>query len=133
VAISYLLDIAERYSKQKNDADFCQGLVDEVAKYGPETVAYYERPWAKQTRQWYAGQGIDWDKLTTKQILRKQLGGQIEPDRVLSFNHHLSHAAAGFQTSPYEHATVVVIDAIGEWDTISIWAAEYDRTRSSCI
>jgi carbamoyltransferase len=118
---------SERYSKQKNDENFCQGLVDEVAKYGPETVAYYERPWAKQTRQWYAGQGIDWDKLTTKQILRKQLGGQIEPNRVLSFNHHLSHAAAGFQTSPYDHATVVVIDAIGEWDTISIWAAEYDR------
>ena len=118
---------SERYSKQKNDENFCQGLVDEVAKYGPETVAYYERPWAKQTRQWYAGQGIDWDKLTTKQILRKQLGGQIEPDRVLSFNHHQSHAAAGFQTSPYDHATVVVIDAIGEWDTISIWAAEYDR------
>jgi len=118
---------AERYSKQKNDADFCQGLVDEIAEYGPGVVAYYERPWAKQTRQWYAGQGIEWDKLTTKQILRKQLGGQLEFKRVLSYNHHLSHAAAGFQTSPYDHATVVVIDAIGEWDTISIWAAEYDK------
>jgi len=118
---------AERYSKRKNDADFCQGLLDEVAEYGPETVAYYERPWAKQARQWYAGQGVEWDKLTTKQILRKQLGGQIEPERVLSFNHHLSHAAAGFQTSPYDRATVVVIDAIGEWDTISIWGAEYNR------
>ena len=117
---------AERYSKRKNDADFCQGLVDEVAEYDPETIAYYERPWAKQLRQLYSGQGIDWDKLTTKQILRKQLGGQIESERVLSFNHHLSHAAAGFQTSPYEHATVVVIDAIGEFDTISIWAAEYN-------
>jgi carbamoyltransferase len=39
--------------------------------------------------------------------------------------HHLSHAAAGFQTSPFEDATVVVIDAIGEWDTISIWSAYY--------
>ena len=117
---------AERYSKRKNDADFCQGLVDEIAEYEPDVVAYYERPWVKQIRQWYAGQGIEWNKLTTKQILRKQLGGQIEPDRVLSFNHHLSHAAAGFQTSPYEHATVVVIDAIGEFDTISIWAAEYN-------
>ena len=45
-----------------------------------------------------------------------------------SFNHHLSHAAGGFQTSPYDRATVVVIDAIGEWDTITIWGAEYDRT-----
>ena len=119
---------AERYSKQKNDENFCQGLVDEVTKYSPDMVAYYERPWVKQTRQWYAGQGIDWDKLTTKQILRKQLGGQIKPKRMLSYNHHLSHAAAGFQTSPYDHATVVVIDAIGEWDTISIWGAEYDQS-----
>ena len=117
---------SERYSKRKNDADFCQGLLDEVTAYGPEIVAYYERPWAKQLRQWYAGQGVEWNKLTTKQILRKQLGGQITPERVCSFNHHLSHAAAGFQTSPYEHATVVVIDAIGEFDTISIWAAEYN-------
>ena len=118
---------SERYSKKKNDADFCQGLLDEVAEYGPDIVAYYERPWNKQFRQWYAGQGIEWDKLTTRQILRKQLGGQIEPERVHSYNHHLSHAAAGFQTSPFERATVVVIDAIGEWDTISIWGAEYNR------
>jgi carbamoyltransferase len=37
----------------------------------------------------------------------------------------LSHAAAGFQTSTFNKATVVVIDAIGEWDTISIWGAHY--------
>jgi carbamoyltransferase len=117
---------AERYSKRKNDADFCQGLLDEVLEYRPDVVAYYERPWNKQFRQWYAGQGIEWDKITTRQILQKQLGGQFELDRGLSFNHHLSHAAAGFQTSPHERATVVVIDAIGEWDTISIWAAEYN-------
>jgi carbamoyltransferase len=119
---------SERYSKKKNDANFCQGLLDEVAEYGPDVVAYYERPWNKQFRQWYAGQGIEWDKLTTRQILKQQLGGQIEAERVHSFNHHLSHAAGGFQTSPYDRATVVVIDAIGEWDTISIWGAEYDRT-----
>jgi carbamoyltransferase len=39
----------------------------------------------------------------------------------------LSHAAAGFQTSPYDDATVVVIDAIGEFDTITIWNAWYDK------
>jgi carbamoyltransferase len=118
---------SERYSKRKNDANFCQGLLDEVVEYGPDMVAYYERPWNKQFRQWYAGQGIEWGKLTTRQILKQQLGGQIEPERVRSFNHHLSHAAGGFQTSPFDRATVVVIDAIGEWDTISIWGAEYDR------
>ena len=117
---------SERYSKKKNDENFCLGLLDEVLEYGPETVAYYERPWNKQFRQWYAGQGIEWDKLTVRQILKKQLGDQIEPEKIHCYNHHLSHAAGGFQTSPFERATVVVIDAIGEWDTISIWGAEYD-------
>ena len=118
---------SERYSKRKNDKNFCQGLLDDVAEYGPNVVAYYERPWNKQLRQWYSGQGIEWDKLTTRQILQRQLGGQIDPERIYSFNHHLSHAAAGFQTSIFDRATVVVIDAIGEWDTISIWGAEYDK------
>jgi len=43
-----------------------------------------------------------------------------------SFPHHLSHAAAGFQTSPFDRAAVVVIDAIGELDTITIYRATYD-------
>jgi carbamoyltransferase len=118
---------SERYSKKKNDPDFCQGLLDDVLEYGPDVVAYYERPWLKQLRQCYAGQGIEWNKLTTRQILRQQLGSQIDPERVYNFNHHLCHAAAGFQTSPYNIATVVVIDAVGEWDTVSIWGAMYDK------
>jgi len=118
---------SERYSKKKNDPDFCQGLLDDVLEYGPEVVAYYERPWLKQLRQWYAGQGIEWNKITTRQILRQQLGEWIEPESVHNYNHHLCHAAAGFQTSPYSIATVVVIDAVGEWDTVSIWGAMYDK------
>jgi carbamoyltransferase len=46
--------------------------------------------------------------------------------RLHTHGHHLSHAAAQFQTSPYDEATVVVIDAIGEFDTASIWHAHYD-------
>jgi len=119
---------AERYSKKKNDENFCQGLVDEVAEYGPDVVAYYERPWNKQLRRLYSGEGIEWNKLTTQQILKQQLGNQIKFKQVYCYNHHLSHAAAGFQTSPYDRATVVVIDAIGEFDTVSIYGAEYDRS-----
>ena len=126
---------SERYSKNKNDAELCNGLLDDVIRYNdygpmaytPEIVAYYERPWFKQLRQLYAGQGIEWDKITVNQILKSQLQGRIKPKQTYSYNHHLSHAAGGFQTSPYDRATVVIIDAIGEWDTITIWGAEYDR------
>ena len=117
---------SERYSKRKNDADFCQGLLDDILPYAPAHVAYYERPWAKQLRQLYSGQGIEWNKLTVGQILKSQLNGQIELKSVSSHSHHLSHAASGFQTSPFDRATVVVIDAVGEWETVTIWGAEYD-------
>jgi carbamoyltransferase len=120
---------SERYSKKKNDADFCSPLIKELENYNPiDTVAYYERPLIKQLRQWYSGQGIEWNKLSVKKNIHDQIGHANWQDvkHYKNYNHHLSHAAAGFQTSPYEHATVVVIDAIGEFDTISIWAAEYN-------
>ena len=118
---------AERYSKVKNDPNICLELLEEICDYHIDTIAYYERPWAKQLRRLYSGEGIEFNKLTTSQCVKDQLGSWLQhpPKNIVSSNHHLSHAAGGFQTSPFEHATVVVIDAIGEFDTISIWAAEY--------
>jgi carbamoyltransferase len=121
---------AERYSKKKNDSDINMSLLAEVHPWDFGTIAYYERPWNKQLRQIYSGQGLEWNKLTTRQILAQQIGNALPEgmakSKIINYNHHLSHAAAGFQTSPYDRATVVVIDAIGEWDTISIWGAKYD-------
>jgi len=120
---------AERYSKCKSDADIGSALLDELEQYNPiGTVAYYERPLVKQLRQWYAGQGIEWDKLTARQAVNKQTQGRYDHVPIQSFNHHLSHAAAGFQTSTFQRATVVVIDAVGEFETITIWGAQYDRS-----
>jgi len=119
---------AERYSKQKNDANIHADLLKDALVHGVDHVAYYERPWLKQLRQWYAGQGIEWNKVTLNQVLQQQV-----PEAMLylpttsTHNHHACHAAAGFQTSPYDRATVVVIDAVGEFDTITIWSAEYDK------
>ena len=118
---------SERYSKIKNDPNISHGLMQEVLQYPIDLVAYYEQPFKKQLRQLYSGQGINWNKLTVKQILKEQLIGMKHIPNIKSYSHHLSHAAAGFQTSPYDKATVVVIDAIGEWETITIWAAEYDK------
>jgi carbamoyltransferase len=118
---------SERYSKIKNDANLCRAMMDDIMDHYPiYHVAYYETPWKKQLRRLYSGEGIEWNKLSTRKILTEQFGGYAHIPSYSSHSHHLSHAAAGFQTSPYDRATVVVIDAIGEWDTISIWGAKYD-------
>jgi carbamoyltransferase len=119
---------SERYSKLKNDPNLCDGLISELCPWQYNTVAFYERPWLHNLQQLYSGQrpANCW---TTRGVLEQQLGAwyQNPAEREVSYPHHLSHAAAGFQTSPYNRATVVVIDAIGEFDTISIWGAEYDK------
>jgi carbamoyltransferase len=118
---------AERYSKRKNDANIHIDMIAELGRWNIDHIAYYETPWKKQLRQLYSGQGVEWSKLTTQQILCKQLDGFFSKVPFTTYNHHQSHAAAGFQTSPFDRATVVVIDAIGEWDTISIFGAHYDN------
>ena len=119
---------AERYSKIKNDPNLNVEMLFELSRNRHiDHIAYYETPWKKQLRQLYSGQGIEWNKLTTCQVLKQQLSGYFSEVPVSTHNHHLSHAAAGFQTSPFTKATVVVIDAIGEWDTISIWGAHYNK------
>jgi carbamoyltransferase len=119
---------SERYSKVKNDANLSDGLISELCPWQYDTVAWYERPWLHNLQQWYSGQRHN-SAWTTRGVLGRHLRAwyQQPADREVSFPHHLSHAAAGFQTSPYDRATVVVIDAIGEFDTISIWGAEYDK------
>jgi carbamoyltransferase len=121
---------SERYTKIKNDAHLHYDLMVDINKHGPIShIAYYEIPWKKQLRRLYSGEGVKWNKLTLSQVLANEFGNKrleaVKPS-TSCHSHHLSHAAAGFQTSPYDRATVVVIDAIGEWDTISIWGAEYD-------
>jgi carbamoyltransferase len=119
---------SERYSGLKNDANLSDGLISELCEWQYDTIAYYERPWLHNLQQIYSGQRPlgPW---TTRGAIRQQLGGwyQQPANHERSYPHHLSHAAAGFQTSPFDRATVVVIDAVGEFDTISIWGAKYDK------
>ena len=121
---------SERYSKRKHDSDLHPDLIRDAINYlgHVDQIAYYERPWAKATRQLYAGQYYDaFHPYNLRDWLYKTVPWSgLHSTPIKNYNHHLSHAAAGFQTSPYEDATVVVIDAIGEWDTISIWSAWYE-------
>jgi carbamoyltransferase len=123
---------SERYSKNKHDAHVHIGLLREALQHGyPDVVSYYETPWLKKTRQLYAGQyaeAFDLTDITVDKYLRKLFPkmGFKPGTKFVHQSHHLSHAAASFQTSPFDRATVVVIDGIGEWDTISIFGAEYN-------
>jgi len=119
---------SERYSKKKNDEHLDRDMVHHVLKtYQPQHFAFYERPWMHNIQQLWSGQ-LHFGPWTAKGAIKNSLNLDIQGDVTFSsYSHHLSHAAAGFQTSPYDHAAVVVIDAIGEMDTISIFNAYYDR------
>jgi carbamoyltransferase len=124
---------SERYTKIKHDKQLCMDIMNDMFKYATSRdieVHYYERPLIKYIRQLYSGEkpafsNTSLKKLIGEDILYKMTDGM--PGNVYTHNHHLSHAAAGFQTSTYDDATVVVIDAIGEFDTISIYNAWYDK------
>ena len=112
---------AERYSKVKNDHYLNQAIVDEAKTYGPfDKVVYYEKPLLKKTRQLYAGQYSDALSYTEMPQWNLDRFG-IKIDEYVK--HHDSHAAAGYFTSPFREATILTVDAIGEWDTVSISTA----------
>jgi carbamoyltransferase len=105
---------AERYSKIKNDWHVNGNLMDDAFKYGyPDAFAYYEKPWLKRLRLFRGGYS-EW-KPTVKYNK--------------TFSHHYSHAAAGYFTSPFDDAVIVVLDAIGEFTTSSVWVGDEDSIK----
>jgi carbamoyltransferase len=114
---------SERYSKLKNDSGISPDLLRDLPTNDIDAVAFYERPWMHNIQQWLSGQK-KYTAWTTRGMLNEYIG--TIPAKVHGFAHHLSHAAAGFQTSPFKTAAVVIIDAIGELDTVSIYKAWYD-------
>ena len=110
---------AERYSKQKNDWYVNDNLINDALQYGtPNAIAYYEKPFLKASRLTLKGGLGDWKpKFNIEGIPRK------------SFSHHHSHAAAGYYTSSFNNACIVVLDAIGEYNTSTIWVGEGDKIK----
>ena len=102
---------SERYSKSKGDKYLHHKQWNKVSK--KDTIAYYEKPFLKNLRRIYAGQ--KWQRTRVRYDV--------------NFSHHESHAAAGYYTSPFNECNILVIDAIGEWDTMSIWKCKNDRMK----
>ena len=104
---------SERYSRVKGDKWLHPDMWPKTQRYQPDVVAYYEKPFLKNLRRWYAGQ--------------KHQKPRINYD--VNFGHHESHAAAGFYTTTFDECNVLVVDAIGEWDTISIWEGKNEKLK----
>lgn len=113
---------SERYSRIKNDPNLHPELLEEALNYvdKPDLIVWYEKPLKKKFRQFAAGQYKDcFDKNAfPKRVLKHP---KLKGVDWYFAEHHESHAAAGFFTSPFREAAILVIDSIGEWDTLSIW------------
>jgi len=116
---------SERFSGNKNDPNLCDNLIAHVKnRWGsPNEVVWYEKPWAKTLRQYTAGQGLNLSSNNIKKYLKNyNIHAPIK-----TVWHHLSHAAAGYYTSTFNDACVVVIDAIGEFETLTFWHGNGDK------
>ncbi|MFN0244816.1 MAG: carbamoyltransferase [Planctomycetota bacterium] len=126
----------ERFSRRKHDSGFPELAIDFVLKTGGITLAdvdyvvFYEKPFVKFERMLLTAMGTfprslsvfresmqRWisDKLWIKSMMAKRLG--ISSKKLLFAEHHVSHAASSFFTSPFQEAAVLTIDGAGEWTT----------------
>jgi carbamoyltransferase len=116
---------SERYSRVKNDSIINRQMVDEMLSYGtPKTIVFSDRPFLKSTRKLFSGERPILSNY--KDILTSVGLGHIKREYV---GHHKSHAAAGYFTSKFDDASILVVDSIGEWSTVSIWEANGNKLK----
>ena len=133
----------ERFTRKKNDESFPVNAIQYCMKEagiessGLECVVFYDKPFIKferllETYHACAPRGLAsfihaipvWlkDKLFMRSLIRKQLKtlGILSNVPILFTEHHLSHAASAFFPSPFEEASILTIDGVGEWATTTI-------------
>lgn len=135
----------ERFTRKKHDESFPINAIQFCIKQSGisiedfDAIAFYDKPLLKferllETYYGFAPKGIEsfvtaipvWlrEKMFLKRVLHEELG-KIEgynknKVKFLFPEHHLSHAASAFYSSPYQEAAVLTIDGVGEWATASI-------------
>ena len=115
---------SERYSKIKNDKYLNEEIIEDALSYidSPvDTICFYERPWLKKSRQLYAGQYKSFfTNFYYKKCIKTLKNRLNNVPKIKYVRHHKAHAAHAY-LSPFDEAIVLVVDSIGEWDTISFW------------
>ena len=87
-----------------------------------DAIAYYENPQKKTARQQAFGlprnpdESLLIDPERPERMIRELFGFD---GPILTFDHHLSHAASAFYFSGFDETAVFTVDGVGEWATTS--------------
>ena len=112
---------SERYSKVKNDAWINHELISAAMAGGkPDVIVLHEKGWIKRLRNIYGRNWYAFREPTQRQWIKK-FYPELKGVPIYDYYHHETHAAAGVLSSKFDECAVMVIDAIGEFDTASIW------------
>ncbi len=135
----------ERFTRKKHDASYPKNAINYVLKESGlklnevDHVVFYEKPFLKFERllETYIGfspSGFKsfsmsmplWlsEKLFQKKMLfdaLKEQDNNFNDIKKINFSeHHLSHAASAFFSSPYQEAIILTLDGVGEWPTTTV-------------
>ena len=135
----------ERFTRKKHDARYPKHAINYVLKEAGlklsevDNVVFYEKPFLKFERllETYIGfspRGFKsfstsmplWlsEKLFQKKMLYdalKEQDNNFNDIKKINFSeHHLSHAASAFFSSPYDEAIILTLDGVGEWATTTV-------------
>lgn len=132
----------ERFSRIKHDLNIPVDAIKYCLKEGNisaddlDIVVFYDNPLysldrflknvlslGKDSKDLIAGsfEAIFSDRVWINLEISKVLwSGNKTNCRVLTCEHHISHAASAFYPSPFEKAVILTIDGVGEWATTTI-------------
>ena len=133
----------ERFTGIKHDSSFPYNAIEYcLREYGvtPKEVrqiCWYEQPEVKEDRviKTFGKHFFKTFFLKRKFKKEKETKNPENILRTIGFKkteivytpHHLSHAAFSFYTSPYNEADILVVDGVGEWDTVTFWKGDKDK------
>jgi len=134
----------ERFTGIKHDSSFpintINWLLEEngITAENIDTVCFYENPKIKLDRiSQSTKRGGIFREVHRQQILHrnkkdyKNVESEIKTlfpnSNIFYSEHHLSHLAYSYYTSPYERAMIVSVDGVGEWESAVIAYGEENR------
>ncbi len=142
----------ERFTRQKHTPDFPANAIRYCLQQSGfsidelDAVVFYDKPLLKferllETYYAFAPKGLKqfvvsipvWlrEKMFLKKMLHDGLAGIEQYDRkklkLLFPEHHLSHAASAFYSSPFHKAAILTVDGVGEWATATIGFGEGNK------